>query len=182
MQVRNPRAPAPRYRLGRARLAAAAVALITGALCAGLTVTAVPANADTPTLSAASISFGASTTYTISNVPVAGLSANGTTVALSAVITRGTEALAFHNGASGYSVSYTPPGGSATADSVDAAVASGAKVTLTLATTLVGGARSTSPPRGPTLPTAPPPSPTTSPSPPATAAPRRLVRSLLATR
>ncbi len=101
--------------------------------------TVVPAYADAPTLSAASISFGASTTYTISNVPVGSLSANGTTVVMSAAVTRGTEALAFYNGASGYSVSYTPSGGSATADAVDAAVASGAKVTLTLATTLVGG-------------------------------------------
>ena len=126
-------------RLGRARLAAAAVVLTTGALCAGLMATVVPAYADAPTLSAASISFGASTTYTISNVPVGSLSANGTAVVLSAGVTRGTEALAFYNGASGYSVSYTPSGGSATADAVDAAVASGTKVTLTLATTLVGG-------------------------------------------
>ena len=139
MQIQNPCAPTPRPRLGRARLAAAAVALTTGALCAGLMATVVPAYADAPTLSAASISFGASTTYTISNVPVGSLSANGTTVVLSAGVTRGTEALAFYNGASGYSVSYTPSGGSATADAVDAAVASGAKVTLTLATTLVGG-------------------------------------------
>jgi len=139
MQIQNPCAPTPRPRLGRARLAAAAVALTTGALCAGLMATVVPAYADASTLSAASISFGASTIYTISNVPVGSLSANGTTVVLSAGVTRGTEALAFYNGASGYSVSYTPSGGSATADAVDAAVASGAKVTLTLATTLVGG-------------------------------------------
>ena len=182
MKVLNSSARTPRTRPGRAKLAAAGLALTTGAFCAGLGATALPASASAPSLSAASVSFGASTNYTLSDVPVASLSADGTTVVLSAGITRGTEALAFYNGASGYSVSYTPSGGSATADAVDAASASGAKVTLTLATTLVGGARSTSPPRGPTLPTAPPPSPTTSPSPPATAAPRRLVRSLLATR
>jgi hypothetical protein len=70
---------------------------------------------------------------------VAGLSADGTTLVLRAGSTRGGETLAFYNGASGYSVAYTPSGGSATADAVDSASASGAKVTLTLATTLVGG-------------------------------------------
>jgi hypothetical protein len=139
MKVLNSSARTPRTRPGRAKLAAAGLALTTGAFCAGLGATALPASASAPSLSAASVSFGASTNYTLSDVPVASLSADGTTVVLSAGITRGTEALAFYNGASGYSVSYTPSGGSATADAVDAAAASGAKVTLTLATTLVGG-------------------------------------------
>ena len=139
MQVPNSSARTPRTRLGRAQLAAAALALTTGALCAGLGATALPASASTPSLSAASVSFGAATSYALSDIPVASLSADGTTVVLSAGITRGTEALAFYNGASGYSVSYTPSGGSATSDTVHAASASGAKVTLTLATSLVGG-------------------------------------------
>jgi hypothetical protein len=101
--------------------------------------TVVPAYAAGPSLSAASLGFAASTTYTISSVPVASVSAGSTTLLLSTDVTRGTEALAFFNGTTGYSVTYTPSGGSATADTVLSAVASGAKVTLTLATNLVSG-------------------------------------------
>ena len=93
------------------------------------------------TLTAGSVSFGANTTYSISDVPVANLSAAGTSVELAAGITEGTESLVFYNGPSGYSVSYTPSGGSATADPVTGATlgVAGESVTLTLADALVTG-------------------------------------------
>ena len=93
------------------------------------------------TLTAGSVAFGANTTYSISNVPIS--SSGGTTVALAAQPTAGTELLTFYNGAGGYSVIYTPPGGSAATDAVvSAALGTGnTSVTLTLATALEAGGK-----------------------------------------
>ena len=95
-----------------------------------------------PVLTAATYAFGANAVYTVNNANVAGLSASGTSLTLTAAPTVGTEKIAFVNsgaGGAGYSVTVTPSGGSAGADTVTNASASGATVTLTLATALVNG-------------------------------------------
>jgi hypothetical protein len=92
-----------------------------------------------PMLSAMSYAFGVNTTYTIGEAPVANLTSGASTLTLSAAATVGTETIAFANGAAGYTVMYTPSGGSPTSDTVDAAASSGATVTLTLATPLTDG-------------------------------------------
>lgn len=96
-----------------------------------------------PVLTAASYAFGESTTYTIGEAPVAGLTSGGNSLTLTASATVGTETIAFLNsgsGGAGYTVDYVPPGGgAATSDTVTNASASGATVTLTLATPLVSG-------------------------------------------
>jgi len=101
-----------------------------------MTVTAAP-----PVLTAATRGFGANTTYTINDATVAGLSASGTSLKLTAVATSGTGTITFLNSGTGagYSVSVTPSGGSVSADAVTNASASGATVTLTLVTALVDG-------------------------------------------
>ncbi len=91
------------------------------------------------TLTASALSFGSNATYSLSAVPVANLTTNGTTLTLGAIATGGTETINFYNGSAGYTVTYTPSGGSATADTVTAATSIGASVTLTLATSLVNG-------------------------------------------
>jgi hypothetical protein len=102
-------------------------------------VTVSPAG---PVLTAVSYAFGANTSYTMNDIPVAGLSANGTALTLTAAATHGAGTIAFLNsgsGGAGYSVAYTPSGGSATSDTVTNASAAGATVTLTLGTALVTG-------------------------------------------
>jgi hypothetical protein len=102
-------------------------------------VTVSPAG---PVLTAVSYGFGANTTYTLNDVPVAALSANGTSLTLTAAATHGTGTITFLNSGAngpGYSVTYTPSGGSATSDTVTNASATGATVTLTLGTALVSG-------------------------------------------
>jgi hypothetical protein len=90
-------------------------------------------------LTASSLSFGANATYTLTSVTVANLSSLETSLTLVANATAGAETINFYNGAAGYSVTYTPSGGSATADTVSAAAAAGASVTLTLGTALANG-------------------------------------------
>lgn len=90
-------------------------------------------------LTASALSFGANATYTITDIPVASLTSGGTSLSLVANATAGAETINFYNGAAGYTVTYTPSGGSATSDTVSAASSSGAGVTLTLATGLVNG-------------------------------------------
>lgn len=109
----------------------------SGSALATSNVVAVGTSAGT--LSAASYSFGESTTYTISGIAVGALSSGGNTVLLTAVTVGGTEALAFFNGTAGYSVSLTPSGGSAVSDPVESAVASGNTVSLSIATPLIDG-------------------------------------------
>ena len=89
-------------------------------------------------LSAASVEDGANTTYTISNATVENLTAAGTVLTLQSGITQGNEAIIFYGQAGGYSVTYTPSGGTATADTVESATveANGQIVVLTLATAL----------------------------------------------
>ncbi len=101
------------------------------------------------TLSASSSAFGANSTYTISNIPVVSSTAvlaDQDSVVLSVGVTSGTEALSLYSGgASGYTVTYTPPGGAPVADPVQSANAQGGQVALTLATPLMtGGALSIS--------------------------------------
>jgi len=93
------------------------------------------------TLSAASVAFGANTTYSVSNIHVVNLSSGGTTLVLAAVPEQGTELLTFYGGASGYSVTYTPSGGSATPDPVNSVAlgTNGTSVTLSLANSLQSG-------------------------------------------
>jgi len=101
----------------------------------------VTVGASGATLSAATVAFGANTTYSVSNVHVVNLSSGGTTLVLAAVAAQGTELLTFYGGASGYSVTYTPPGGAATPDQVTSVAlgSGGTSVTLTLANSLASG-------------------------------------------
>jgi hypothetical protein len=99
----------------------------------------VTVNGSAATLTAALYGFGANTTYTITNMPVNNLTANQNSLFLDAQITSGTEALTFYPGVAGYSVTFTPSGGSATADPVETANIVGNSVTLTLADALANG-------------------------------------------
>jgi hypothetical protein len=99
----------------------------------------VTVGASGATLTANTYALGANTTYSIVDVPVAGLSGAGTSLSLTSAPTQGTETIAFLNSATGYSVTYTPSGGAATADTVTGASSVGATVTLTLTTALVSG-------------------------------------------
>jgi hypothetical protein len=94
-----------------------------------------------PVLTAATYAFGANTTYTVNDVPVASLTASGTSLTLTAAATHGTGKIAFVNSGTGagYAVTVVPSGGTASADTVTNAVASGDTVTLTLTTALVSG-------------------------------------------
>jgi len=113
----------------------------TSANSTATTSNAVTIGTSGATLSAASVAFGANTTYSLTNVPVTNLSADGTSLELTAGITQGTESIVFYNGASGYTVSYVPSGGSAVSDPVDSVSlgVAGESVTLTLANALATG-------------------------------------------
>ncbi len=90
-------------------------------------------------LTAATYAYGASTTYTITAIPVGDVTSSNNTLLLTAVTVGGNEAISFYNGASGYTVSFTPSGGSALADPVEVATSSGNTVSLSLANPLVDG-------------------------------------------
>ncbi len=65
-------------------------------------------------MTAASYAFGESTTYTIGEATVTGLTSDGNSLTLTASATAGTGTIAFANsgsGGAGYTVDYTPPGG-----------------------------------------------------------------------
>jgi hypothetical protein len=103
--------------------------------------TPVTIGAAGPQLSAASVEFGANTSYTITDVPVANVSADQTTLKLTAGVTAGTEAVDFYSGAAGYHITYTPSGGTTTTDAVTSVTLSSANhvATLTLATAVANG-------------------------------------------
>jgi hypothetical protein len=109
----------------------------SGAALATSNVVAVGTSAGT--LTASSYSYGESTTYTVSGISVGALTSGNNTVLLTAVTVGGTEDLSFFNGASGYNVSFTPSGGSAISDPVEAATVNGNTVSLSVATPLVDG-------------------------------------------
>jgi hypothetical protein len=88
-------------------------------------------------LSAISVGFGANTTYTLTGVPVAGLSASTTGLELQSDPIVGGETITFVSGQGAYTVTYTPSGGSPVADPVTAAVSTGTIVNLTLTTPIV---------------------------------------------
>ncbi len=91
-------------------------------------------------LSAASVEFGANTTYTVTDVPVASVSANQTSLKLTVNVTTGTEPISLYSGAAGYTVTYTPSGGTAAADAVtNVTLSSGQVAILTLATAVANG-------------------------------------------
>ncbi|HMK96412.1 MAG TPA: hypothetical protein VK425_02635 [Acidimicrobiales bacterium] len=98
----------------------------------------VTVNASGATLTAEFYGPGANTTYTITGITVL---STGTTVILIAQLIGGSGTISFLNSpnGSGYSVTYTPSGGSATNDPVTSATAAGAEVTLTLADTVTAG-------------------------------------------
>lgn len=66
-----------------------------------------------PTASAASNTLGSNTVYTINDVPVRALSSGGDSLVLLAKAVGGTGTVAWYDGASGYTVAYTPSGGTA---------------------------------------------------------------------
>jgi hypothetical protein len=90
-------------------------------------------------LTASGYGFGQNAQYTITGITVSGLTANSNSILLDAVPTLGTEDLTWYNGTAGYGVTITPPGGSATSDTVTAAAVVGDGVTLTLANALANG-------------------------------------------
>ncbi len=94
-----------------------------------------------PQLSAASVAFGADTTYSITDVPVAGMSSGQTSIKLTVGVTSGTEAIDFYSGAASYTVTYTPPAGTASNDTVANVVLSSSNhiATLTLARAVANG-------------------------------------------
>jgi hypothetical protein len=89
------------------------------------------------TLIAGSQAFGANTTYSISGLVVPTISGSSTSLLLQAIVSGGSGSISFATG--GYSVTYTPSGGTATADPVNSVVANGSNVTLTLANPLAAG-------------------------------------------
>ena len=98
-----------------------------------------------PTLSATSVDLGVNVNYTITAASWASSALSGTftDLTLTAKATFGTT-IAWYDGAAGYSVTYTPPGGAPAADVVDSATVSmtanaGDTVTLNLATALGAG-------------------------------------------
>jgi hypothetical protein len=109
----------------------------SGSALATSNVVAVGTSAGT--LTASSYSYGESTTYTISGISLGAVTSGNNTVLLTAVTVGGTEALSFFNGAAGYNVSFTPSGGSAISDPVEAATVSGNTVSLSVATPLLDG-------------------------------------------
>ena len=90
-------------------------------------------------LTASMYGFGDNAQYTITGITVSGLTGDATTLFLEAVVTAGTEDLSWYNGVAGYSVTITPPGGSASSDPVSSAVVAGNGVTLTLTDALAEG-------------------------------------------
>ena len=74
---------------------------------------AIAVSSAPPTASASSPPLGANTSYTINGVPVKALTSGGTSLVLVAKALGGTGTVAWYNGASGYTVTYTPSGGSA---------------------------------------------------------------------
>ncbi len=99
----------------------------------------VTASTTVASLSAASHGFGADTTYTISGVPVENLTSGQNTLVLTSVITSGSAALSFYNGAAGYTVSYAPSGGTVALDPVATAMVSGNSVAISLEYALASG-------------------------------------------
>jgi len=109
-----------------------------------ITINAVP-----PTFTPAVTTTDTNTTYTLSQLGAetgasnwSHLAATVSTLTITAVATAGT-AIAWYNGAAGYSVTFTPSGGVATADTVSSAVATGAQVVLTLGTNIPVSATAT---------------------------------------
>lgn len=119
----------------------------TGTFTFAVTTTqnATPATSNTvtvstggPALTAATYGLGANTVYTISNASIGNLTSSGANLTMKAAATSGAQIVNFINSptGAGYSVTYTPSGGSATKDTVTSVAASGASVTLTLSTAL----------------------------------------------
>jgi hypothetical protein len=94
-----------------------------------------------PQLSAASVQFGANTTYSVTGVPVASATSGQTTVRLTVGVTSGTGAITLYSGSAGYTVTYTPGSGTATKDTVTSVALSSSNhaATLTLATAVTNG-------------------------------------------
>jgi hypothetical protein len=92
-------------------------------------------------LTASGYGFGSNAQYMITGATVSGLTTNENSILLDANVTLGTGDITWYSGTggAGYSVSLTPPGGSATADPVTAATVVGNGVTLTLANALAEG-------------------------------------------
>ena len=96
-----------------------------------------------PTLSAASYVLGSNTSYLLSGAAWTTLSQPFTALVLTAKATSGTS-ISWYDGVSGYSVTYTPAGGAATPDAVNAVslsttTSANDTVTLTLAAPLTQG-------------------------------------------
>lgn len=103
------------------------------------TSNAIAVTSSASSLSAVYYGLGSNTTYSIGSIAVSDMSTDTTTLSLTAVLISGTGLLSFYNGTAGYTVSYTPSGGSATSDPVLGAVLNGTTVTLTLEYALANG-------------------------------------------
>ena len=119
----------------------------TGALSFSVTTTgntspgtsnAVNVISSAVSLSASLYGFGANTTYSISDVPVANMGSGGTTLKLQANASEGKATISFLNSTAGYSVTVTSSSGTSS-DQVTAVSASGPAATLSLADALANG-------------------------------------------
>ncbi len=92
-------------------------------------------------LTASGYGFGSNAQYTIAGVTVSALTTNENSILIDANVTVGIGDITWYNGTggAGYTVTLTPPGGSATADTVTGASVVGNGVTLTLANALTEG-------------------------------------------
>lgn len=98
----------------------------------GATSNNISVGVSSASLTALHYAYGDNTTYTISGVTV-GSGGAGSTVTLTAVATNGSGLITFPGIAGSYTVTVTPPGGSASTDTVQSAASSGSSVVLTLA-------------------------------------------------
>jgi hypothetical protein len=96
-----------------------------------------------PTISASSVVLGANATYTLSDASWSTVTSGVNALILTAKATAGTT-ISWYSGASGYSVTFTPPRGTPTADPVEAVqvtttATTNDTITLTLAAALAAG-------------------------------------------
>ena len=82
--------------------------VVTSANGAPAVSDAITVSSAPPTASAGSPALGANTAYTINGVPVKALSSGGNSLVLVAKAVGGTGTVAWYDGASGYTVAYTP--------------------------------------------------------------------------
>jgi hypothetical protein len=92
--------------------------VVTSANAAPAVSNAITVSPAPPTATASSPGLGDNAVYTVNDVPVKALSSGGTSLMLVAKAVGGTGTVAWYDGASGYTVTYTPAAGAAVAVAV----------------------------------------------------------------